>query len=1130
MATKKKGPKTGTTRKKSSTSKAKTSKKKITSKKSNNKVIQLQQNSEKQFLNKEIYAVGIIGVSILLFVCVIAGENMGIIGNYVSIFLRHTFGVGAIALPIVLLVYGIQMLRHMEDEDLKRKAIIFIGFFITLISLAHTLRGWEPSSSLGDYISKCYLNGSLKNGGLIGAIFGGLLGKILGQLGAYIVLFAVLVMLFIMATGKSIMDFLNGIGEFIDGVRDNNDYEEEYYELRTIKNDEKTVSEKVEDIEDTDKKSEDESKEEQKSEIEEDTDDEVEEERDVRRTVKRKGGFLGLFKRREPVPEKEEKYVPPVVTFEIGEDDKDKEHNEELELDNCDVVNQRYNYLHRPREFDESIPRLRERVKQAQDAIARGEEKQYVSQLLNGIQTELDKYSEKSDEKSEESENVQSADTSQVDADIPSLKEEIKGAGDIFMWDSPKTDENEVQQNYDDVQSVSEQPENTTDFNVSFEPQAENVSPEPHVEYENVQHKSFEERNSGISSSVLEISPIEESPDLETEKIALDALKSINKPSIQIVSDDNESDVVAEKEAISFADPIRSREDENLSSSIEEKEPKIFNKSENVEENISDEVEEKSSVPRSMFTESIFKTGNSKNETSLAGKNFSYSEPEFIEAEEEKKVSKLTNQAEAVTIPYQYPKIEFLAKNPDENSSFTSREEKMRKVKKLEETLAIFGVEAKVNNISQGPAVTRFELTPPVGVRVNKIEGLADDIALALAAKSIRIEAPIPGMSAVGIEIPNDKISNVFFREILQTEKFNSYDGKIAFGMGKDIAGNIVVSDISKMPHLLIAGATGSGKSVCVNTIITSMLYKYSPDEVRLILVDPKVVELSVYNGIPHLLIPVVTDPHKAAGALNWAVREMMRRYDLFASTGSRKLEAYNKNVDKEDRLPQIVIIIDELADLMMVAKKEVEDSIVRLTQLARAAGIYLIVATQRPSVNVITGLIKANIPSRIAFKVSSPVDSRTILDCSGAEKLLGRGDMLFRSVSMDKPLRIQGAFVSDDEVEKIVDYIRVDESHYDQEIIKQLESSASDGVTVSGGSGDGEDELTKQAIGFLVHSKKASISGLQRKFKIGYNRAANIIEDLEERGIVGPDNGGTKGREVLMSEYEYKEWLERNS
>lgn len=1116
MATKKKGPKTGTTRKKSSTSKAKTSSKKTTPKK--NKVIKLQQNKEKQFLNKEIYAVGIIGVSILLFVCVVAGENMGIIGNYVSIFLRHTFGIGAIALPIVLLIYGVQMLRHMENEDLKRKAIIFIGFFITLISLAHTLKGWEPSSSLGDYISKCYLNGSLKNGGLVGAIFGGLLGKILGQLGAYIVLFAILVMLFIMATGKSIMEFLNGIGEFIDGVRENNDYEEEYYELKAIREDEKAVSEKVEDEDDTKEKTEN-KKDDGSSEVEEDASDEVEEERDTRKSVKRKGGFLGLFKRREPVQEKEEKYVPPVVTFEIGEYNKNEEHNEELELDNCDVVNQRYNYLHRPREFDESIPRLRERVKQAQEAIARGEEKQYVSKILNGIQTELDKYSEKSDEKSEESENVQSADTSQIDADIPSLKEEIKGAGDIFMWDNPKTEEKE--QTYDNVQSFSEQPENNIDFGFSSEPQND---------YADIQHSAVEENNGGISSGVLEITPIEESSDLDTEKIALDALKSINKPSIQIISDDNANDAIDDKEAINFADPIRSSEDAILSNNIEEKEPKIFNESENVEENISDEVEEKSSVPRSMFTESIFKSGDSINETSLAGKNFSYSEPEFIEAEEEKKVSKLTNQAEAVTIPYQYPKIEFLAKNPDENSSFTSREEKMRKVKKLEETLAIFGVEAKVNNISQGPAVTRFELTPPVGVRVNKIEGLADDIALALAAKSIRIEAPIPGMSAVGIEIPNDKISNVFFREILQTEKFNSYDGKIAFGMGKDIAGNIVVSDISKMPHLLIAGATGSGKSVCVNTIITSMLYKYSPDEVRLILVDPKVVELSVYNGIPHLLIPVVTDPHKAAGALNWAVREMMRRYDLFASTGSRKLEAYNKNVAKEDRLPQIVIIIDELADLMMVAKKEVEDSIVRLTQLARAAGIYLIVATQRPSVNVITGLIKANIPSRIAFKVSSPVDSRTILDCSGAEKLLGRGDMLFRSVSMDKPLRIQGAFVSDDEVEKIVDYIRVDESHYDQEIIKQLESSASDGVTVSGGSGDGEDELTKQAIGFLVHSKKASISGLQRKFKIGYNRAANIIEDLEERGIVGPDNGGTKGREVLMSEYEYKEWLERNS
>ena len=477
--------------------------------------------------------------------------------------------------------------------------------------------------------------------------------------------------------------------------------------------------------------------------------------------------------------------------------------------------------------------------------------------------------------------------------------------------------------------------------------------------------------------------------------------------------------------------------------------------------------------------------------------------------------------------PYHFPSLDILAKG---KGSQSNGEEVAQNAMMLENVLSNFGITAKVVNATQGPTVTRYEIEPAPGVKVSRIVNLTDDIALNLAAQHIRMEAPIPGKSAIGIEVPNKTTEAVHLRDVLDCSDFKDARGGIPVGLGKDIAGKPVITDLAKMPHLLVAGTTGSGKSVCVNTIITSMLYKYSPDEVRLILVDPKVVELSVYNGIPHLLIPVVTDPHKAAGALNWAVREMMRRYDLFASTGSRKLEAYNKNVDKEDRLPQIVIIIDELADLMMVAKKEVEDSIVRLTQLARAAGIYLIVATQRPSVNVITGLIKANIPSRIAFKVSSPVDSRTILDCSGAEKLLGRGDMLFRSVSMDKPLRIQGAFVSDDEVEKIVDYIRVDESHYDQEIIKQLESSASDGVTVSGGSGDGEDELTKQAIGFLVHSKKASISGLQRKFKIGYNRAANIIEDLEERGIVGPDNGGTKGREVLMSEYEYKEWLERNS
>lgn len=501
------------------------------------------------------------------------------------------------------------------------------------------------------------------------------------------------------------------------------------------------------------------------------------------------------------------------------------------------------------------------------------------------------------------------------------------------------------------------------------------------------------------------------------------------------------------------------------------------------------------------------------------------SEPEIIEAEKTKTLSKLKVEK---TSEYKFPKLEFLGKNPKPNGAVT-KQEMYQKAKQLENTLAIFHVNATVNNISQGPAVTRYELTPPKGVRVKDIVNLENDIALALAARSIRMEAPIPGKSAIGIEIPNDTISMVYFREILTNEKFQNFKGKLAFGIGKDITGNVIVQDIAKMPHLLIAGSTGSGKSVCINTLITSILYKYNPDQVKLIMIDPKIVELGVYNGIPHLLVPVVTDPQKAAGALNWAVREMMRRYDLFATRGVRNLEGYNELDDIEEKLPHMIVIIDELADLMMVAKKDVESSIQRLTQLARAAGIHLVIATQRPSVNVITGVIKANVPSRIAFKVASSTDSRTILDSSGAEKLLGKGDMLFQAGDMDKPLRIQGAFVTDHEVEKIVESIRVDdESHYDQNIINEIASSVdADGGDDDFSDSDGDD-LISEVISFVVKNGKASTSLIQRKFRIGFNRAARIIDELEERGIVGPDKGGTKGRDVLMDKYEYRDWKDR--
>ena len=460
---------------------------------------------------------------------------------------------------------------------------------------------------------------------------------------------------------------------------------------------------------------------------------------------------------------------------------------------------------------------------------------------------------------------------------------------------------------------------------------------------------------------------------------------------------------------------------------------------------------------------------------------------------------------------------------------------------KLQQTLQNFNVNVTVTNVSCGPSVTRYELQPEQGVKVSKIVGLADDIKLNLAAADIRIEAPIPGKAAVGIEVPNKENTAVMLRDLLETDEFQNHESKIAFAAGRDIAGKVVVADIMKMPHVLIAGATGSGKSVCINTLIMSILYKADPKDVKLIMIDPKVVELSVYNGIPHLMIPVVTDPKKAAGALNWAVAEMMKRYDLFAQYNVRDLKGYNAKVEtveaieeegKPEKLPQIVIIVDELADLMMVAPGEVEESICRLAQLARAAGIHLVLATQRPSVNVITGLIKANMPSRIAFSVSSGVDSRTIIDMNGAEKLLGKGDMLFYPAGYQKPARVQGAFVSYKEVQALVDFlVKNSESvQYNEEITNHVNSaSVAAGGTVSGNSGaDDRDAYFVDAGKFIIEKDKASIGMLQRVFKIGFNRAARIMDQLAEAGVVGEEEG-TKPRKVLMSMEQFEQYIEEH-
>lgn len=489
---------------------------------------------------------------------------------------------------------------------------------------------------------------------------------------------------------------------------------------------------------------------------------------------------------------------------------------------------------------------------------------------------------------------------------------------------------------------------------------------------------------------------------------------------------------------------------------------------------------------------------------------------------------------EIVEKPYEFPPVELLHRG--KSTSSTSQKELRDTAVKLQQTLSNFGVRVTVSDVSCGPAVTRYEIQPEQGVKVSRIVSLADDIKLNLAAADIRIEAPIPGKAAVGIEVPNKETSGVTLRELIESKPFEESKSPIAFGVGKDIAGQVVVADIAKMPHVLIAGATGSGKSVCINTIIMSILYRAKPSEVKLIMIDPKVVELSVYNGIPHLMIPVVTDSKKAAGALNWAVAEMDDRYKKFAQAGVRDLKGYNAKVeqlkdieaeDKPAKLPQLVIIIDELADLMMIAKNEVEDAIVRLAQLARAAGIHLVIATQRPSVDVITGLIKANVPSRIAFAVSSGVDSRTILDMVGAEKLLGKGDMLFSPAGYPKPARIQGAFVSDDEVSAVVEFLKAncgESGGYHDDVARKIDNPA---FAESQAFGNDYDDYFAEAGRYLIEKGKGSVSILQRVYRIGFNRAARIMDQLEEAGVMGPEEG-TKPRKVLMTMDEFEELLQK--
>lgn len=548
--------------------------------------------------------------------------------------------------------------------------------------------------------------------------------------------------------------------------------------------------------------------------------------------------------------------------------------------------------------------------------------------------------------------------------------------------------------------------------------------------------------------------------------------------------------------------------------SIEDIEIKDYNTDQNTEDDTSYDLEE--NLQTDPLLEDKKREVKTKNKRSLKTKEDIKDNLEFNKTIENINNSDVKNE-------YSFPPLDLLMESS--SSLPKSNNDIVRNGKIIEQTMENFGIDCKIVAIKRGPVITCYEIEPAPGVRLSKIVALNDNLALSLASSDIRIEAPIPGKSAVGIEVANKKKESVNIRDIISSSEFKNLQSKLPLALGKDVSGSIIISSIDRMPHLLIAGATGSGKSVCINTIITNILYKSSPEDVKLMLIDPKVVELSVYNGIPHLLIPVVTDPKKASFALNWAVSEMEKRYKQFSENSVRDIKSYNNKVKRGEieanKMPQILIIIDELADLMMVAKNEVEDYITRLAQMARAAGIHLIIATQRPSVDVITGTIKANIPSRIAFAVSSSVDSRTILDASGAEKLLGKGDMLFYPGYLSKPIRVQGAFISDEEVERVVSYV-VENSDYDKKTEDKIKSEI---IEKRNDLEDPKDPLFEEALRNILLNEQASISFLQRKLKVGYSRAARIVDQMEESGILGPHEG-SKPRKILMSPEEIRKFL----
>ena len=1089
---------------------------------------QRRQQEEQRFgdsMMDEVILIVIVVVCIVVLISLLT-RKMGILGSALGDALKGIFGISSILLPLSVIAYCCWLLGS-EQKDNRELRMAGIGVLLLAVcAMAHIINPIEVSimANMGEALQSYYQEGAFSNGGLLGGMLGGGIMKAFGKIGAGIIWVAVLLISLLMITVKSLFKEFSNVNTYQKNKRQQ--YHEKRQQIDTISKKE-TPAKKETYIQEVPKRqSKPQAKPQPKLPKEQpNVRTKLQAKQNIKKKKQQKSNFNILLHADEGYQQNKEEM--PIIEATIFK----PKTEESITLEPAPKIPVIFDYgkteneiLQEQQMYAPTVEQTAEETYQQTPPV----EKRRTKRSDKYFQTEQQNHTEK--EKTQEHHIVAKNDTENTSKDDEKQKiqqNDIQIADDILdttnsirymifkddeELEKKKTEQKTEQEQQTEQEQYKQQSDTEDIADVlallnSIDLEDENIKSSYDKNEEQKQSDDImeiiadwaeeeEESSNGLTLFLAEDEEEEQQNDVKdfTETMSIqEAEKITNEENEQEVSfNENliegisiDEDIAEDTEGISI--------DEDVAEDAEEI---------SIDEDITKDTEEIS------IDEDVTEDTEDTEE-------ISFSDEQVLQSTQHNKIVPQIPQ-------YVFPPMDLLSRNQAIQSS-ESKSEMLHNAKKLETTLKSFGVDAKVIQINKGPTVTRYELSPSQGVKVSKIVNLADDIALNLAASGIRIEAPIPGKAAVGIEVPNKESQSVSLRSVLESEIFQDFPSKLAFALGEDITGQPVVTDIAKMPHLLIAGATGSGKSVCINTLITSILYKSTPEEVKLLLVDPKVVELSIYNGIPHLLIPVVTEPKKASAALNWAVREMLERYKDFAENGVRDIKGYNamkKEKGESDFMPQIVIIIDELADLMMAAPGEVEDAICRLAQMARAAGMHLIIATQRPSVDVITGVIKANIPSRLAFAVSSGIDSRTILDMTGAEKLLGKGDMLFYPQGMSKPVRIQGAFLSDKEVENIVNFIKKQSlTDYDKEIIDKITTDA----LQSGTESEETDAFFDKAVDLVIQKQKASTSMLQRQFRIGYNRAARLMESLESQGIVGPEEG-SKPRKVLLTKEEWED------